>query len=107
MIKHILLKNGKEYLTVSSKNWNNYLNQVSPLRTYDQNNNCALQNLNNSTFCYTCNKQIGYFSESCVNIITRKNLRKYSKIIFDDFDNFENKNYFEIEIYNDDNISFP
>lgn len=48
---------------------------------------------------------LGNFSESCINIITRKNLRKYSNIIFNDFDNLKNKNYHEIEIYNDDNNS--
>jgi hypothetical protein len=106
MIKHILFKNGKEYLTVSSKNWNNYLNQVSPLRSSDQNNNCGLKNIKTSKFCNTCNKPLGKFSESCVNIITRTNLREYSKILFGNSEKIENV-YYEIEIYNDDNISFP
>lgn len=108
MIKHIFFKNGKQYLNVSAKNWNNYLNIVSVLRTCDQNiKNCGIKDLKNSTFCCTCNKSLGKFSESCVNIITTKNLRNYSKILFNDFEKLENKNYYEIEIYNNDNKSFP
>ena len=107
MIKHIFLKNGKEYLNVPKKNWNNYLNQVCPNRNNNKNLICGLKNLKNSKFCDTCNKPLGKFSESCVNIITRTNLRKYSNIIFD-FENLKNQNYDydEIEIYNDDNNSF-
>jgi hypothetical protein len=106
MIKNIFFKNGKQYLTVSKKNWNIYLDQISPFRN-KKSSYCGLQDLKNSTFCYTCNKPLGKFSESCVNIITTKNLRNYSKILFNDFEKLENKNYYEIEIYNNDNISFP
>ena len=106
MIKHIFFKNGKEYLSVSTKNWNIYLDKISHNRNNDKSLICGLKDLKNSTFCNICNKPLGKFSQSCINIITRKNLRKYSNIIFNDFENLEEKQYREIEIYNDDNNSF-
>lgn len=41
----MIVRNGKEYLKVASKNWNNYLNIVSPYRQTDKSikNRCALK----------------------------------------------------------------
>ena len=103
-MKNIFFKNGKEYLRVSCKNWNNYLNIVSPLRTTDKSfYNCALKDKKYNLECYTCNKPLGSLTNSCVNIITGYNLQKYSKIIFKDFQNLQK--YHEIEIDRNDNNS--
>jgi hypothetical protein len=105
MIKHIFFKNGKEYLRVSNKNWNNYLNQVSPDRLSNTSDfKCALKD-KKYLWCNTCNTELGNLTNSCVNIISSLNLQKHSNILFKDFEKLENEKYYEIEIDRNDNNS--
>lgn len=105
MIKNIFFKNGKEYLRISKKNWNNYLNIVSPYRKSDNNIlECSLRD-KNSFWCNTCNVGIGSFTNSCVNIISSINLQKYENILNDINDSDENIEFYVIKIDRNDNNS--
>ena len=100
MIKNIFFKNGNEYLRISKKNWNSYLNIFSPHRKSDNNIlKCSLRD-KNSFWCDTCNTGIGSFTNSCVNIISSINLQKYENILKDDI---ENNEFYIIKIDRNDN----
>lgn len=102
----IVIKNGKEFLKVSKKNWNSYLNIVSPYRTCDKSfMDCSLKDRKDLMWCDTCNASLGNFSKSCVNTITSINLQKYS-LLFKDSEEIKNSdNYYEIDIDRNDNNS--
>ena len=101
----IIQKNGKDYLRISENVWKIYLEQISPYKTI--NNNflnptivCALKD-KKITWCDSCNKGIGSWSESCVKTISSLNFVKYENIL-----SKENAkdNIIDIEIdRNDDN----
>ena len=68
----LTIRNGKEILKVSNKNWNSYLNIVSPHRKADKSYmNCCLKDRKDLMWCDTCNASLGSFSKSCVNTITK------------------------------------
>lgn len=97
--------NGKEILKVSKKNWNSYLNIVSPFRKADKSYmNCSLKDRKDLMWCDTCNTSLGNFSKSCVNTITSLNLQKYSSVLFKDFNNHKD-DYYEIDVDRNDNNS--
>ena len=101
----LTLRNGKEILKVSKKNWNSYLNIVSPYRKADKSYmNCSLKDRKDLMWCDTCNTSLGNFSKSCVNTITSLNLQKYSSVLFKDFSNHKD-NYYEIDVDRNDNNS--
>ena len=100
----LTIRNGKEILKVSKKNWNSYLNIVSPYRTTDKSfMNCSLKDRKDLLWCDTCNTTLGNFSNSCVNTITSINLQKYSSLLFKDFENSDD--WHEIDIDRNDNNS--
>ena len=102
----LITRNGKEFLKVSKKKWNLYLNIVSPHRKYDKSfMNCCLKDRKDLMWCDTCNTTLGNFSNSCVNTITSINLQKYS-LLFKDSEEIKNSdNYYEIDIDINDNNS--
>jgi hypothetical protein len=101
----LTLRNGKEILKVSKKNWNLYLNIVSPYRKADKSYmNCSLKDRKDLMWCDTCNTAIGNFSKSCVNTITSLNLQKYSTVLFKDFNEMKD-DYHEIDVDRNDNNS--
>ena len=103
MIKNIIVKNGKSYLKVSKNNWNLYLNKFSPNRSFDNNLlGCGLKNKNLNR-CLVCNKDIGDWSYSCVNIISTLNLHKNSDMFTNDI--LKNNDFYEIEIDKNDDSS--
>ena len=105
MNKMLTIRNGKEILKVSKKNWKSYLNIVSPFRKADKSfMNCALKDRKYLMWCETCNTGLGNLSNSCVNTITSINLQKYSSVLFENkTDNSDN--YYEIDIDRNDNNS--
>jgi len=100
----LISRNGKEILKVSKKNWNSYLNIISPFRKADKSYmNCSLKDRKDLMWCDTCNTGIGNLSNSCVNTIASLNLQKYSTVLFKDFNDLQD-DYYEIDIdRNDDN----
>ena len=103
----LTLRNGKEILKVSKKNWNSYLNIVSPYRTCDKSfMNCSLKDRKDLMWCDTCNTTLGNFSNSCVNTITSINLQTYNSLLFQDSKVIaKSDNYYEIDIDRNDNNS--
>jgi len=102
----IFVRNGKEYVKVASKNWNNYLNIVSPYRKMDKSikNRCALKE-KELLWCDTCNRGIGSWNNSCVNIITSLNYVKYENVL-KSYDKRDELNFFyEIELDRNDDKS--
>jgi len=100
----LVFRNGKEFLRVSKKNWNSYLNIVSPNRSNDKSFiNCSLKDRKDLMWCDTCNTGIGNLSNSCVNMITSINLQKYSSVLFKDFE--EIYDFYEIDVDRNDNNS--
>jgi hypothetical protein len=101
----IFIRRGKEYLKVPNKNWNNYLNIVSPHRKTDKSikNRCALKE-KELLWCDTCNTGIGSWKNSCVNVITSLNYVKYENILKLD-DNDDVNFFYEIELDRNDDKS--
>jgi len=98
----LITRNGKEFLKISKRNWNSYLNIVSPCRTIDKSFlNCALKDRKELLWCDTCNVGLGSLTNSCVNVITSLNLNKYSYVLFKDDDN--DKESYNIDIDRNEN----
>ena len=105
MIKNIIVKNGKSYLKISKEKWNLYLNKFSPFRSYDNNlTDCGLKN-KNLIRCNVCNQDIGYWTNSCVNIISNINLQRNIDMLLEK-DNLKSNNFYEIEIDKNDESHF-
>lgn len=102
----MIVRNGKEYLKVASKNWNNYLNIVSPYRQTDKSikNRCALKE-KELLWCDTCNRGIGSWSNSCVNIITSLNYVKYESVLKSHINSDDVNFFYEIELDRNDDKS--
>ena len=102
----IVRRHGKEYLKVASKNWNNYLNIVSPYRKTDKSvkNRCALKE-KELLWCDTCNRGIGSWTNSCVNIITSLNYVRYENILKSEGNNDDVSFFYEIELDRNDDKS--
>jgi hypothetical protein len=93
ILKNIITKGGKQYLLVSEKNWNNYLDVVSPNRNkgmicqlfYEKTDyNCELlYEKTNNFWCNNCNKTKEKWEFSCVNYINNQNLFKYADLLID------------------------
>ncbi len=84
MLSRIIFKNGKEYLKISKNSWNNYLKITNPnSHEFDIKNSekyCGLKE-KYSNYCFTCNSEIGNWSNNCNFIINTINLNKYSYIL--------------------------
>ena len=101
MLKHIFIKNGKEFIRVNRTNWEQYLDIVSPFRTVNYGEyNCSLRQ--KTSWCDNCNTGIGSYKNACVNIISSLNLQKYEKILTKN-NKDSNSKVFEIEIDRNDN----
>lgn len=102
----LFFKNGKEFVRISKTNWKNYLDIVSKYRISDKSYfDCVLKDRVNDTWCATCNAGIGSFNNRCVNKITNTNIQKYSSILFKEFLEIKNEEYYEIEINRNENDS--
>ena len=99
----IYSKNGKDFLRVSKKTWNNYLDIVSPYRNKENNilyYKCGLKN--KYMWCDTCNTPIGNWTKSCNFVISSLNLQEYSNI-FKNEDDKKDDIYIEIDRNDDKN----
>ena len=104
MFNNIIVKNGKELLKVSKSTWKSYLKILNSdySSIYSDTNSkkfCGLKN-KTSTWCYSCNSDIGYWKNNCAFIISSLNLVKYSYLL-DHISKDENDNIF-IEIDRND-----
>ncbi len=99
----IFIRHGKEYLKVNNKNWNNYLNIVSPHRRLERDvqNRCALKD-KDLLWCDNCNSGIGSWKNSCVNVISSLNYVKYEDVLKNDDNNNESEKSVEIELDRND-----
>ena len=100
----IIKKNGKDYLRISENIWKLYLEQTSPYKTINNNFlnpslQCALKDKKVS-WCDSCNRGIGSWSQSCIKTITSINLVKYENILLNEN---TKDNIIEIEIDRNDN----